>query len=350
MTTTLGIATITVIAAVGNPRPTPGSSKKIMLDAQIYVSSSNCELLLGTLSYFNGSDMVFWKDDIALYLLYAMVSLLFHFIFQLLKCFSLRLLKGRMAHKYTPLQTQRRNMILLVTFNGSVIFPLFNALLNIISDPQIVPLTPLSSDCDNNTSFSIDPAQHAYLHILGVAVNCNEKEATFDVEIDQYISTLKDVKSSPSKFVTPFSCSIPDSPRYKTGKPVPYNRQYISISGFLTDVTYKPDSDVMQRFHLKVENIVFLSQQCNVMGTIPNSLDSAFFFSKLLCYKILTIFSSAPSRTPHTGKGLIDYKCKAPASPTTPTPVQGPPKKHCHLESKGSHSTVPPQFNWPLYP
>ena len=65
-----------------------------------------------------------------------------------------------------------------------------------------------------------------------------------------------------------------------------------------------------------------------------------FFFSELLCYKILTIFSSAPSRTPRTGKGLIDYKCKAPASPTTPTPVQGPPKKHCHLESKGSHSTV----------
>jgi len=199
-------------------------------------------------------------------------------IFQLLKCFSLRLLKWRMAHKYIPLQTQRRSMILLVTFNGSVIFPLFNALLDIISNPQIVPLTPPSSDCDTNTSFSIDPAQRAYLHISGVAVNCDEKEATFDVKIDQYISTLKDVKSSPSKFVTPFSCSIPDLPQYKTGKPVPYNRWYISISGFLTDVTYKPDSDVVQWFHLKVENIVFLSQQCNVMGMIPNSLDSAFFF------------------------------------------------------------------------
>jgi len=115
-----------------------------------------------------------------------------------------------------------------------------------------------------------------------VFTECDEKEATFDVEIDQYISTLKDVKSSPSKFVTPFSCSIPDSPQYKTGKPVLYNRQYISISGFLTDVTYKPDSDVMQRFHLKVENIVFLGQQCNVMGMIPNSFDSAFFFFRII--------------------------------------------------------------------
>ena len=219
--------------------------------------------------------MVFRKDDVALYLLYATVSLLFHFIFQLLKCISLRSRKWRMEHKYIPLQTQRRNMILLVTFNGSVIFPLFNALLIIISDPQIVPLTPPSSDCDDNSSFSIDPAQRAYLHISGAAVNCDEKEATFDIEIDQYISTLKNVKSSPSKFITPFSCSIPDSPRYKTGKPVPYNRRYISISGFLTDVTYEPDSDVVQRFHLKVENIVFLGQQTN---TIPNSLDSEFFF------------------------------------------------------------------------
>lgn len=41
------------------------------------------------------------------------------------------------------------------------------------------------------------------------------------------------------------------------------------------DVTYEPDSDVVQQFHLKVENIVFLSQQTN---TIPNSLDSEFFF------------------------------------------------------------------------
>jgi hypothetical protein len=221
----------------------------------------------------------------------------------------------------------------------------FLCLLNIISDPQIVPPTPPSSDCDNNSSFSIDPAQHGYLHISGAAVNCEEKGATFDIEVDHYISTLKDVKSGPSKPVTPFSCYIPDSPQYKTGKPVLYNRRYVSISGFLMDVTYKLDSDIVQQFHLKVENFVFLGQQSNVTGTIPNSLDSKSF-SELWCYKVLTMFSSAPSRTPcSAGKGLIDYKCKAPVSPTTPTPVQAPPKKCHHLESEGSNSTVPLQFN-----
>ncbi|KIK00974.1 hypothetical protein K443DRAFT_7224 [Laccaria amethystina LaAM-08-1] len=164
MTATLGIATITVITAVGNPRPTPGSSKKIMLDAQIYVGSSNCESLLGSLSYFNGSDMVFRKDDVALYLLYATIA---------------KMEDGAQIHPLTDSKEK-------YDFVGDI--------------QWIVPLTPPS------------------------AVNCDEKEATFDVKIDQHISTLKNVKSGPSKFVTPFSWSIPDSPWYKTGKPVPYNR------------------------------------------------------------------------------------------------------------------------------
>ena len=79
MTVTPSIATNTEITAVGNSWPIPGSSKKIMLDTQIYVGSSNCESLLGTLSYFNGSDMVFGNDEITLYLVYATVGLFYFF-------------------------------------------------------------------------------------------------------------------------------------------------------------------------------------------------------------------------------------------------------------------------------
>ena len=79
MTVTPGIATITAIAAVGNSQPIPGSSKKIMLDTQIYVGSSNCESHLGALSYFNGSDMVFGNDEITLYLIYVTVGLFYFF-------------------------------------------------------------------------------------------------------------------------------------------------------------------------------------------------------------------------------------------------------------------------------
>ena len=197
----------------------PSSSKKIMLDAQIYVSSSNCESPLGTLSYFNSSNMVFRKDDVACNSEFA-----FSLHFSGVEMFLSQIAKMEDDAQIHPLPDSKEKYDFVGDIQWVSHLPLFNALLNIISDPQIVPLTPPSSDCDDNTSFSIDPTQNAYLHILGAAVNCDEKEATFKVEIDQYISTLKDVKSSQSKFVTTFSCSIPDSPRYKTGKPVPYNR------------------------------------------------------------------------------------------------------------------------------
>jgi hypothetical protein len=54
---------------------------------------------------------------------------------------------------------------------------------------------------------------------------------------------------------------VPDSPRYKaSGKPIPYNRRFVSISGTLTDVIYKdptaPDPDI-DHFVVTVEEIVF---------------------------------------------------------------------------------------------
>lgn len=74
-----GIATITAVAAVGNPRNIPGS-KKVMLDVQVFVGSPSCESLLGALAYFNGSNMVFDHDSVALYLIYATVIVVFHCI------------------------------------------------------------------------------------------------------------------------------------------------------------------------------------------------------------------------------------------------------------------------------
>ena len=97
-----------------------------------------------------------------------------------------------------PVLAQRRVMILLEIFYGSVrMFLLFDGLFNIFPC-QIVPLTLPSTDHEDSTSFSIDPAQCAYLHISRAVSNCEEKEATFNVDIDQYISTLKDVKLSSS--------------------------------------------------------------------------------------------------------------------------------------------------------
>ena len=69
-----GYATITAIAALANPRNVPGSKKKLILDAEIFVGGEKCETLLGALSFFNKSDMNFEHSGIALYLIYSTVS------------------------------------------------------------------------------------------------------------------------------------------------------------------------------------------------------------------------------------------------------------------------------------
>lgn len=56
---------------------------------------------------------------------------------------------------------------------------------------------------------------------------------------------------------------------------MPFNRRYVSISGFLTDVTYKQNSEpVVERFTVSVDHIAFLGQQGNSTA-IPNTLDSS---------------------------------------------------------------------------
>ncbi|KJA12908.1 hypothetical protein HYPSUDRAFT_1084434, partial [Hypholoma sublateritium FD-334 SS-4] len=69
----VGLATITAIAAIGNPRSV-ARSKKMILDAQIYVGSPTCESLLGALTYFNSSDLVFSNETVSLYLIYATIA------------------------------------------------------------------------------------------------------------------------------------------------------------------------------------------------------------------------------------------------------------------------------------
>ncbi|PPQ91546.1 hypothetical protein CVT25_008685 [Psilocybe cyanescens] len=46
----------------------------------------------------------------------------------------------------------------------------------------------------SSSSFSIDPSQHAYLHVTGVATNCQKEQGTFDLDVDRYISVLKPVQ------------------------------------------------------------------------------------------------------------------------------------------------------------
>ena len=80
-----------------------------------------------------------------------------------------------------------------------------------------------------------------YVHLSGYAANCNQREATFDIDISQYISMMG--PGSKTKPTASFACTVLDSPRYeKFGKPVPYAKRYVSVTGFLANVIVASDS------------------------------------------------------------------------------------------------------------
>ena len=105
-----------------------------------------------------------------------------------------------------------------------------------------------------------------YVHITGVAVDCLKAEATFEVNIEQYISCFK--SNAPTegaggdlKPATTFFCHIPDSPKYKScGKPMPRNKCFVSLFGFITGVDRSGDRSEVEKFRVDVDNITFGGQ------------------------------------------------------------------------------------------
>lgn len=72
-----GHATLSAIAAIGNPRYPPNSSKKLILDAQIYLGATS-EQLIGVVSYFNLSNLNIGLNDVALYHIECTVCFYFY--------------------------------------------------------------------------------------------------------------------------------------------------------------------------------------------------------------------------------------------------------------------------------
>lgn len=101
-------------------------------------------------------------------------------------------------------------------------------------------------------------------------MNVQRSEAKFDLDIEQYVSCMKNALKSassqitkPIKPIAPISCTIPDSPKYKGGKPIPFNKRYVTVSGFLSDIMFKEDISTgreVERFKIEVDNMVFLGQ------------------------------------------------------------------------------------------
>ena len=106
--------------------------------------------------------------------------------------------------------------------------------------------------------FTINPRVRPHIHITGVATECSKTDATFEVIVEQYITCVKSDEGDRLKSTTPFFCRIPDSPKYRrSSKPIPGNKRYVSLSGFLAGVDRTGENRDVQQFVIEVENITF---------------------------------------------------------------------------------------------
>lgn len=73
------MASMLAIVGIGNPC-TIGKSKKYLLDAQCFLGTEKCDALLGVVSYFNASGIIFLLDKVGLYLISCMVTVPISFL------------------------------------------------------------------------------------------------------------------------------------------------------------------------------------------------------------------------------------------------------------------------------
>lgn len=95
-------------------------------------------------------------------------------------------------------------------------------------------------------------------------MNCLKAEAMFEVTVEQYISCFKSCPSKDADLLKPattFFCHIPDSPKYRNcSKPLPGNKRFVSLHGFLTRIDRSGDGSEVERFRIDVNNICFCGQ------------------------------------------------------------------------------------------
>ncbi|PPR01846.1 hypothetical protein CVT24_001734 [Panaeolus cyanescens] len=324
-TPTAGYVSIYGVVGLANPRVLSGT-KTIVFDAQLYLGPGDDDqprFLLGSLRYFNAKNLVFSESP------------------QLYSIYSTFACKTPSA-ELSPSESFTNDEYCFVG-DIQTIIPLGPPGPRFLAqdiDTLRTSLGQTESDCDDDMyaapeipTFEIDARQTPIVILAGVATNIQSDAGTFSLEIEQYISCMKSniVKTSTTASVsskavqtTSFSCFIPDSPRYRNGKPMPRGKRYVIVFGFLTDLiasAQKRKLGLIDSFEVEVNNVVFCGQ------FLPPASNSS---------------QSGSSKTPlksanGTSKSLFSYN--SPKTPITPTPSQGPrPLKRARMDDSESNS------------
>ncbi|KAF8841617.1 hypothetical protein BDN67DRAFT_980161 [Paxillus ammoniavirescens] len=209
--------------------------KTIVVDGQIYLGDGQTPLV-AALHYFNTADIKF--DDIGKFLIHTMVA--------------------RYEH-------------------GAEI-PASAVSASEDTNPAAAPYDMVGDIIWLVPAGDIDPCHLPYVHVCGTVTESQKDDSMFCLEPMQYTSVLKSlIKNNPpgSVSVFPVHCTILDSPRYKSGKPIPQSSSIVSAEGWIVAVHQKDSSSKhADRFDVKVEHVCYLGR-ANVPTTssVPQTLE-----------------------------------------------------------------------------
>jgi hypothetical protein len=137
-----------------------------------------------------------------------------------------------------------------------------------LGPPGLRYLAPEESSHSNPSKGSdlravtLDPCIRPFIYITGVAMERSKTEATFEINVEQYVSCVKSELSTSSKngvsglkLTTSFLCHIPDTPKFKSWgrKPMPGNKRYTSVCGILTGAARSGDDSEVEEFLIDTE-------------------------------------------------------------------------------------------------
>jgi hypothetical protein len=131
---------------------------------------------------------------------------------------------------------------------------------------------------------NIDLARRAQVKVCGAVTHSDSNAATFTLDVEQYTTAFAEQQklaaTDPAvvvqKSVLHVLGFIPDSPRYKSKKPVPWTKRYVSFGGYLTGISASLEGETLQeRFRGEVDHIAFLGTFTPLASTPAGSASTA---------------------------------------------------------------------------
>lgn len=95
-----------------------------------------------------------------------------------------------------------------------------------------------------------------YVMVSGMVITSNENQAYIELEPEQFVSLLRACVPKP---MFPIRCIFKDSPRWGTQKPKPSVGTYVTVGGFIQNVTRAKDGSIIQ-FHVDAEKVSYLGK------------------------------------------------------------------------------------------